>query len=169
MAELERRRAGELTGRHEHCRAVFLTPDVIGLCCVSTENSIAQTKTWRPEMTNLDTIAKNYIAAWNETDAARREALLEAAFAADISYRDPIMQGDGRDGVSALIGGVQQQFPGFRFALKGTPDGYADKIRFSWELGPEGAEAPIEGTDIGVIEEGRLKTVTGFLDKVPTA
>ncbi|RVD63420.1 nuclear transport factor 2 family protein, partial [Mesorhizobium sp. M4A.F.Ca.ET.029.04.2.1] len=28
-------------------------------------------------------------------------------------------------------------------------------------------EPVIEGTDIGVIENGRLKSVTGFLDKVP--
>ena len=120
-------------------------------------------------MTDLDTIARNYIAAWNETDPARREALLETAFAADVHYHDPIMQGDGWDGITALIDGVQQRFPGFRFALKGKVDGYADKIRFSWELGPQGAEAPIEGTDIGVIEGGRLKSVTGFLDKVPAA
>jgi hypothetical protein len=120
-------------------------------------------------MNDLNTIAKNYIAAWNETDARRREKLLEAAFAADVRYHDPIMQGEGRNGVSALIDGVHQRFPGFRFALKGKPDGYADKIRFSWELGPHGAEAPIEGTDICVIEDGRLKSVTGFLDKVPAA
>jgi hypothetical protein len=120
-------------------------------------------------MAELDTIAGNYIAAWNETDAARREALLETAFAADVHYHDPLMQGDGRDGIAALIDGVQQRFPGFRFALKGKPDGYADKIRFSWELGPQGGEARIGGTDICVIEGGRLKSVTGFLDKVPAA
>ncbi|TIO29848.1 MAG: nuclear transport factor 2 family protein [Mesorhizobium sp.] len=120
-------------------------------------------------MTDLNTIARNYITAWNESDAARRKALLEAAFTSDVSYRDPIMQGDGHDGIAALIDGVQQQFAGFRFSLKGEPDGFADRIRFSWNLGPEGAESVIEGTDICVIENGRLKSVTGFLDKVPAA
>jgi len=118
-------------------------------------------------MTDLNTIARNYIAAWNESDAARRKALLEVAFTKDVSYRDPVMQGDGHDGIAALIDGVQQRFAGFRFSLKGTPDGFADKIRFSWNLGPEGVPSLIEGTDIGVIENGRLKSVTGFLDKVP--
>ncbi len=118
-------------------------------------------------MTDLNKIAEGYIAAWNESDADRRAALLKAVFAEDVSYRDPIMQGDGHEGIAALIGGVQQQFAGFRFSLKGTPDGYADKIRFSWNLGPEGADSIIEGTDIGVIENGRLRSVTGFLDKVP--
>ena len=33
-------------------------------------------------MTDLNKIAENYIAAWNETDADRRKARLEAAFTA---------------------------------------------------------------------------------------
>ncbi|MER8825069.1 nuclear transport factor 2 family protein [Mesorhizobium sp. M0938] len=118
-------------------------------------------------MTDLNTIAQNYITAWNESDAARRTALLKAAFTEDVSYRDPIMQGDGHAGVAALIDGVQQRFAGFRFSLRGKPDGFGDTIRFSWNLGPEGTDSVIEGTDIGVIENGRLKSVTGFLDKVP--
>ncbi|MER8385147.1 nuclear transport factor 2 family protein [Mesorhizobium sp. M1428] len=118
-------------------------------------------------MTDLNTIAENYIAAWNESDAARRKALLKTTFTEDVGYRDPIMQGDGHDGIAALIDGVQQRFAGFRFSLKGKPDGFADTIRFSWNLGPDGTESVIEGTDIGVIENGRLKSITGFLDKVP--
>jgi hypothetical protein len=118
-------------------------------------------------MTDLNRIAQNYIAAWNETDAAARHTLLEAVFTNDVRYRDPLMQGDGHDGVAALIDGVHERFPGFRFALKGKADGFGEHIRFSWALGPEGGEAIVEGTDIGVIDEGRLKSVTGFLDKVP--
>lgn len=117
-------------------------------------------------MTELNTIAERYIAAWNETDAAERVALLDAAFTDDISYADPIMQGDGHEGVGALIEGVHQKFAGFRFSLRGKPDGFADYIRFSWTLGPEGTDSVIEGTDVGIIEDGKLKMVRGFLDKV---
>ncbi|MEQ1952827.1 nuclear transport factor 2 family protein [Mesorhizobium sp. CN2-181] len=118
-------------------------------------------------MTELNMIAERYIAAWNETDAAARETLLGPAFTADISYADPVMEGEGHDGLSTLIAGVQQKFAGFRFSLKGTPDGFADYIRFSWALGPEGMESVIEGTDVGIIKGGKLSMVRGFLDKVP--
>ena len=117
-------------------------------------------------MHDLDRIAEAYIMAWNETDPPARQALVEQAFTADIGYRDPVMQGDGREAIATMIMGVQRQFPGFRFALKGKPDGFADTIRFSWTLGPDGS-AVIEGTDFGLIEDGRLKQVTGFLDKLP--
>jgi hypothetical protein len=118
-------------------------------------------------MTDIATIAENYIRAWNESDPARREPMLAAAFTEDVAYRDPVQQGDGRDGIAALIDGVHRRFAGFRFALKGQPDGFADRIRFSWALGPEGSDSIVEGTDIGTIQDGRLSTITGFFDKVP--
>lgn len=118
-------------------------------------------------MTDYNAIAAAYIAAWNETDATARKALVEAAFAPNISYRDPIMQGDGHGGIDALIAGVHSQFPGFRFRLKGKADGFGDNIRFCWGLGPDGVDAIVEGTDFATLEGGRLSAITGFLDKVP--
>lgn len=118
-------------------------------------------------MAELKKIADAYIAAWNAVDPAERATRIAAAFTETASYRDPLMAGDGHDGIAALIAGVQERFPGFRFTLKGEPDGFAEMIRFSWSLGPDGEEAPVEETDICVIEDGRLARVTGFLDKVP--
>ncbi len=114
-----------------------------------------------------DRIAQAYIAVWNETDEARRLALLETHWTDDARYVDPMAQASGRAQISALVGGVQQRFPGFRFALKGRVDGHGDQLRFSWTLGPSGAEDMIEGTDFAQIAAGRLQSVTGFLDKVP--
>jgi hypothetical protein len=116
-----------------------------------------------------DLIAQTYIAAWNETDAERRRALIAESWTSDATYIDPLMAGRGHAEVDALMAGVQQRFPGFRFTLIGQPDGFGDKVRFSWALGPEGADAPIKGTDFVQVEEGRLKSVTGFLDQLPTA
>lgn len=118
-------------------------------------------------MTDAAKIADAYIAAWNETDPARRRALIGAAWTEDARYVDPIMQGEGQDQIDALIARVHQRFPGFRFVLFGQPDGHGAHVRFSWTLGPEGAEPPIQGTDFAVVQDGRLQTVTGFLDRVP--
>ena len=50
----------------------------------------------------------------------------------------------------------------------GQPDGYGDRLRFSWDFGPEGGEAVVQGTDFAVLAaDGRLRMVTGFLDRVP--
>jgi hypothetical protein len=72
------------------------------------------------------------------------------------------MNGDGLDGVDALIVGVQQRFPDFRFKLIGEPNGYGDHIRFSWGLGPDGVDSPVKGTDFAVLKEGRIRSIIGF-------
>jgi hypothetical protein len=77
------------------------------------------------------------------------------------------MSGDGHDGVDASISGVQQRFPDFRFRLLGQPNEFGDHVRFSWGLGPDGADSLIKGTDFAVVRDGRIRSVTGFLDQVP--
>jgi hypothetical protein len=118
-------------------------------------------------MTDASRIADRYIAVWNETDPARRNTLLAEDWSEDASYVDPLANVAGRTGIGALIAAVQDRFPGFRFSLDGLCDGYGDRIRFSWTLGPQSEPDMIRGTDFIVVENGRLKSVTGFLDKVP--
>ncbi|WP_199499945.1 nuclear transport factor 2 family protein [Methylovirgula sp. 4M-Z18] len=118
-------------------------------------------------MTDVTQIADRYIAVWNETDADRRKVLLQAGWAEGASYIDPMAAVEGHEQIGELIGAVHARFPGFRFALDGRVDGYGDHVRFSWTLGPQHEADMIKGTDFAVIENGRLKSVTGFLDKVP--
>jgi SnoaL-like domain len=109
-----------------------------------------------------------YLAIWNESDAARRRALVEGAFAEGATYLDPMMAGEGQAGIDAMIAAAQARFPGLRFRLAGTPQGHNGRLRFSWELGPEGGEALAGGTDFAVLApDGRLASVTGFIDFAP--
>jgi hypothetical protein len=118
-------------------------------------------------MTDYKTVAHRYIELWNERIPQRRREMLAANWTADAKYVDPLMSGDGRDGVDALIAGVQQRFPDFRFRLIGEPNGFGDHVRFSWGLGPDGGDSPIKGTDFAVLSDGRIRSITGFLDQVP--
>jgi len=118
-------------------------------------------------MSDATTIATNYLQAWNETDAARRASLLREHWTADASYVDPMMSGEGPAQIGALISAVHERFPGFRFSLLDTPDGHGEHVRFSWSLGPAGAEPPIKGSDVVSLQGGRIRRVIGFLDQVP--
>ena len=54
------------------------------------------------------------------------------------------------------------------FSLAGPVDAHHQQARFTWGLGPEGAEPLIVGFDVAVTDDdGKLVTVLGFLDKVP--
>ena len=115
-----------------------------------------------PEITE---VINTYIAAWNETDEARRLDLVTRAWAPDATYVDPVMSGEGHEGIDAMIAAAQEQFPGHRFELTAGPDVHHDRVRFAWRLlDPNGATA-IAGVDFArLAADGRLREVTGFLE-----
>jgi hypothetical protein len=112
-------------------------------------------------------LVERYIAAWNETNAERRRDLIAKTWTETATYVDPLMQGEGQRGIDAMVAAVQERFPGHRFALTGKVDGFADRVRFSWALAADGAPAFVKGTDFGVVSDGRLQSITGFIDQMP--
>ena len=115
-------------------------------------------------MTTPAEFANQYLAVWNETDKAKRQQLIEQTFTPSARYQDPLMEGHGHDGIGAMIEAAQAQFPGHRFTLSGTPDGYNKVVRFSWALGVPGGEPIAYGTDVAILSESRFDSVAGFLD-----
>jgi hypothetical protein len=116
--------------------------------------------------TELNTLVNRYIEAWNEADGDRRRELVAATWTDDGTYLDPVMSGVGHDSIATMIGLAQQQFPEHRFELSFGPDAHNDVVRFAWTLyGPEGNSPVAVGVDFGVVaDEGRLRSVTGFLE-----
>jgi hypothetical protein len=115
-------------------------------------------------MTNLTATVEQYIATWNEADPERRRALAGRVWTDDGSYVDPLMQGEGPDEIAAMIGAAQAQFPGHRFELAFGPDAHHDRVRFAWRLVGDGG-AVAAGTDFATVaDDGRLRSVTGFLE-----
>jgi SnoaL-like domain len=116
-------------------------------------------------------IVKGYLQAWNETDAGRRRELVGSLWAADGTYTDPLADVAGPDAIASLIGAAQEQFPGFVFTLGGPVDANHHQARFTWHLGPaSGGEPAVIGFDVVVLDgDGRIRSVHGFLDKVPAA
>lgn len=113
-------------------------------------------------------IVDRYLAIWNETDEVKRRALIEQAWTEDAAYVDPVMKGSGHAGIDAMIAAAQAQFPGFRFAALGEPDAHNDRLRFRWTLGPAGGPTIIDGSDFAIVAaDGRLASVSGFLDRIP--
>ena len=106
-------------------------------------------------MNDFAAIANRYIALWNERDPAREGSARRRL--------------DRKRGLRGSTGERRRPrpdqrahrrrataFPGFLFTLAGPADGYADRLRFSWALGPASEADMIKGTDFAVVEGGRL-------------
>ena len=117
-------------------------------------------------MTDITTVVHNYIAMWNEATPEDRRAIIAETFADDASYLDPLQSGEGRDGIDAMVAAAQAQFPGVRFELASGPDAHHDCVRFAWRLvAGDGGAAVAAGVDFATVaDDGRLRTVTGFLE-----
>jgi hypothetical protein len=114
-------------------------------------------------------LAEQYIAAWNETDPSARRALIGEIWSEDGRYIDPLAEVSGRDQIDAIIAAAQAQFAGMTFRLAGAVDAHHDQARFTWELGPDGADAVVVGFDVAQWDaDRRLALVLGFLDRVPS-
>lgn len=112
-------------------------------------------------------LADRYIEMWNEADGSRRRGIIAAIWAAGARYRDPLLAGDGHDGIDAMVQAVQAQYPGHRFRRTGPVEQHNDRLRFAWELGVPGAAPIVTGVDFGVLSgDGRLQEITGFFDTV---
>ena len=112
-------------------------------------------------------LVDRYIAVWNETDAARRRGLIARTFVQDASYLDPMLRGDGRDGIDAMVKAVHEKYPGYKFARTSDVDSHNDRARFSWELAPEGGPFLVKGIDFATLSsDGLMHSVTGFFTEM---
>ncbi len=116
----------------------------------------------------MSDLRDRYLACWNATDGDTRRGLLREHWAEDAAYVDPLVEVAGLDALDATIAAVHQQFPGFVFSAVGPVDAHHDVTRFAWGLGPAGAEPLVVGFDVvSIAADGRIRSVIGFLDRVP--
>jgi hypothetical protein len=110
-----------------------------------------------------------YFEAWNAGEPEELAKAVAAAWTPNGSYTDPLADVTGHEGIAAVITAAHEQFPGFVFRPAGPVDGHHDTARFSWELVNEtDGSAPVAGFDVVTLDEdGRIRAVLGFLDRVP--
>jgi len=110
-----------------------------------------------------------YFQAWNAREPMARTKAVAAAWAVGGGYPDPLADVVGHEQIAGVIAAAHEQFPGFAFRLTGAVDGHHDTARFSWELVSEvDGSAPVAGSDVITLAgDGRIRSVLGFLDRVP--
>ena len=116
---------------------------------------------------DTEEIVATYGASWNETDDAKRTALLERSWADDGVYNDPTATVDGRAALVAHIGGFQAMMPGHTIDQASAVDTHGAVFRFAWVM-RKGDEIALEGVDFGELApDGRIRRIVGFFGPFP--
>jgi hypothetical protein len=113
-------------------------------------------------------IVTQYMAAWNETDTAARQTLLEQCWADGGVYVDPNVELTGREALSQHIAKVRAGRPGARLEFMSGIDIHHNVLRFHWRLvradGTNG-DTSIDFGEMG--SDGRLIKIMGFFGPAP--
>lgn len=120
-------------------------------------------------MDNPTQLVESYLAAFNETEPARRRELLDGLCTPAATYTDPQVDLRGVAEIDGFIAQTQATFPGFTFRLGSAIDAHHEQARFQWHAGPAEAPAQFVGFDVIVAEDGRIRSVYGFMDAAPVA
>ena len=113
--------------------------------------------------TAVEATVDAYLQSWNETDPARRAALIERSLGADLWYRDPLLEADGLEAYDAMVAAVQGQFPGLVMSRTSPIDAHRDLVRFNWALGAPGQDPVFAGLDVAKTDaDGKLHRIIGF-------
>jgi hypothetical protein len=116
---------------------------------------------------DTDAIVAAYGAAWNETDEAKRAALLEQSWTDEGTYCDPLSMVEGRAALVAHIGGFQAMMPGHTIDQASAVDAHDGVFRFAWVM-RNGEEIALEGIDFGELaSDGRIQRIVGFFGPFP--
>ena len=104
---------------------------------------------------------KRYAAIWSTTES-QRVGELSACLADDATYCDPNGLIEGRDALSAYMGGFQQNAPGASFRIRSVLH-HHDRSLANWSMiGPAG-DVMQNGTSFGLLAaDGRLRRISGF-------
>jgi len=107
-----------------------------------------------------------YVAAWNETDLAKRAELLELCWEETGVFRDSMGVAEGRIQLLHYIAGAQQFVPGFRLEASGTPEHCHGHYRFQWLIRLPDGSVMARGTNYGhMAPTGRFQLAIGFGDR----
>ncbi|MBB5051691.1 hypothetical protein HNQ36_001645 [Afipia massiliensis] len=117
---------------------------------------------------SIATVVRQYLAAWNETDAAARQKLLAQCWADGGVYVDPRADLSGRVELNNHIAKIQAGRPGAQLEFMSGIDIHHNVVRFLWRLVQANGTAGDTSIDFGEIgPDGRLVKIIGFFGPAP--
>ncbi|MRX63689.1 nuclear transport factor 2 family protein [Maribacter luteus] len=114
-------------------------------------------------MEDFKKIWNDWCESWTITNNTEREQELQKFIAEDFKYTDPLQAVNGRAQISDYIGQFQEQFPGTTFVPTKILS-HHDRYLIKWDMLNEKNEVVDDGTSFALVEDNRLKDITGFFD-----
>ena len=111
-------------------------------------------------------LTANAVRVFSEPDEARRRQALEELWQPDGTLYEAEKVVAGIEAISASVSALLAMLPpGTRFAPDGAAVGHHGLARLRWRaVDAAGHPGPVTGTDVAVIEDGRIASLYVLLD-----
>lgn len=112
-------------------------------------------------------VVSDYIVAWQEADATKRMARLDASVTKNFVFVDGTLSTKTSAELSAEIGKIITKYRGVKMTLTSGVELQHERVRFLWKY-TDKTDAPIgDGLDLAFVgADGRLTKVVSFIDPV---
>jgi len=107
------------------------------------------------------TLQVKHVAAWNEKDAQKRDALLREIYADDITMYDSQATFSGLPAVSVFIGKLLNEDPLFQFSAVTPIEALHNGARLFGQIRISGGM--LNSMDFFLLESGKVKHLYAFL------
>jgi SnoaL-like domain len=112
-------------------------------------------------------LSANLFSVFDEHDASKRATAVEDTYTEDIIWYEPDGVIQGRAALNARASEMQTQSPGFKFRADGIMSVSQNIGVLRWYFGPEDKPDMIRGTDVIIVEGGKVKALWTSIDNAP--
>lgn len=110
-------------------------------------------------------LGRMVLEVFGERSDGQRAAAVEELFAPDATFSDAEMSVTGRAAIDAaaarILGGAPEAFSS---TIVDGPRVVADLARVSWHFGPSPEAPAVRGTDVALVEDGRIARLYTFIE-----
>lgn len=115
-----------------------------------------------------DAAIEHYLQFWNATTAEDQRRIASVTFTDDVEYHALIGVLEGPDSLMDFRNQFAGHMGAVTFEAREEPQSHHDRVRVQWEIRLAAGESFATGTDVMVVDEdGRISSVTVFLDRAP--
>ncbi|GAA2509265.1 nuclear transport factor 2 family protein [Winogradskya humida] len=106
---------------------------------------------------------RNLLDVFGERDPEARAAAINEVFAENVTFTDPEEAVVGRAALNEKAQRLLDSAPGFVFSAAGEVRVAGNLALLAWNFGPEGQPPVASGTDVSIVEDGRITALYTIL------
>jgi hypothetical protein len=109
-------------------------------------------------------LSANLLRVFNERDASKRATVVQDTYTEGIIWYETDRINQGRAALNDRASELQTQSPGFQFRADGIMSVSQNVGVLRWYYGPEDKPDMVRGTDVIIVEGGKIKVLWTTID-----